>query len=170
MAHVGWVIANILVPYLFPFMVVKVMQKWHLDLKPEQLERLRLTYLLRDAQLSIGSVAIASASFYELLASPDLAGHPIWITLTVALGFLVLFNAILFVCGTAIGSPSPADVVQSGITMAGWLKTYRMAASSLYLALAVSACAFAAHVFTDGHKAEIEATKKSADKVGEKSK
>ena len=168
MSHAGWVFANVLVPYLFPFLIVKVMQGWHLNLKPEQLERLRLTYLLRDAQLSIGSVAIASASFYELLGTPELARHPLWVSLTVALGLLLVANAVLFVCGTAIGSPSPADVVQAGISTREWLKSYPMAAFSMYLAVAVSICAFVAHVFTDEHKANHKVPAATAEPVTKK--
>jgi hypothetical protein len=172
LGHAGWIFANIVVPYLFPFIVIRALQKLKLDLKQEQHERMRLTYLLREAQLSVGSVAIASAGMFELLSTPDVIRTPLGVTLTVALGLLLVANAILFVCGTIIGSPPPVEAVQAGVSRRQWMESYPMAAGSLYLAVAVSLCAFGARVITDEHRqvAPVPASKADSTLMGASAK
>ena len=148
-AHFGWLVANILVPFLFPLLIILLMQHLLLDLKDEQRERMRLTYLLREAQLSVASLAIASAAFYEILHKPAVLQEVWGVVLLIATIILGIFNAILFVCGTVIGSTVPK--AQSGINFKEWRKQYPLADASIWLAIATSLAAFVAHIVVDEH-------------------
>jgi hypothetical protein len=151
-AEFGWLFANIFIPYLFPLAVIKFLQLCRLDLKPEQHSRMRLTYLLREGQLSVGSIAIAAAALYELLSKPNAINGLLGIALLVCVGLLVIANSILFVIGTVIGSPEPADAVQPTTTVKQWAAAYPIATISIVLAAIGSVAAFVAHTHVESHK------------------
>jgi hypothetical protein len=152
--YIGWLCVNLAVPYLFPLAVVRLVQQWRMALSPQQAERLRLTYLLKEAQLSLVNVAVAAVGVYELFPVPATATLPSlrYFFFAVLIGMIAL-NTLLFVFGTVIGNPPVAQTVTAGVTWKVWQQNYPMGAWSIRLGVVSALVAFGAHfvVFSDEH-------------------
>jgi hypothetical protein len=138
---IGWIVANLVLPYTFPLLLIKGIQRLNLDLQSHQLERMRLTYLLREGQLSLVSVAVSAASFCDIVGAEAIHS---WRgkALIALLGLLFFSNGLLFVLGTVVGTPPAVSTnITEATTYRDWLKIYKMGAASLYLAFAVCVCA-----------------------------
>jgi hypothetical protein len=167
--YVGWVFVNLVVPYIVPLAIVRLVQKWRLALSDEQAGRLRLTYLLKEAQLSLVNVAVAAIGVYGLLPVPASAAVPsLRYFFFAVLIVLIALNTLLFVFGTVIGSPPVETVVTAGITWKEWQGYYPMGAWSIRLGVVSALVALGAHfvVFSDeqGHQkaAQIKGAESSA--------
>lgn len=142
-----WSVVNLGVPYGLPFAAVRVMQHWKLDLTERQRSRLRITYLLKEAQLSLTNVAIAAVALFELKSAPQEVRDSVAAEIIMfALIGLILWNACLFVGGTVIGNPPVEEAVTGKTTLADWKIAYPLGWQSLQLAAGVSLLALAVHV------------------------
>ena len=141
-----WLLANVGFAYIFPIVLFKFVQQLDLPVtKEEQRDRMRVSYLVKEGQFALTSVAISAASFYELITTSESLKDSSGITLLILTIVLAFFNSLVFLFGTISTSPSPTDVVKSGTTIREWLKIYKAGAMSIYLAIGVSFCAFAVH-------------------------
>lgn len=146
LASLYWLIANVGFAYIFPIVLFKFVQQ--LDLRVtenEQKDRMRISYLIREGQFALTSVAIGAASFYELITTNESLKDWYGITLLILTIVLAFFNSLVFLFGTIFASPSPTVAIKAGTTVSEWLKIYKAGAMSIYLAVGVSFCAFAVH-------------------------
>lgn len=67
MKHTFWIWANLVVPFLLPVLVVKVIRLLLSEPDhPNFRKKLRLTYLFRDGQYALTTLAVSAATMYEL--------------------------------------------------------------------------------------------------------
>lgn len=145
--HLWWAGANILFPFLVPIVLFKFIQWVSFGLgTPDQQERLRITYLLKEGQFGLSSAAVSAAAFYELMFTPGALAHPLGKTLLVSLVVLGFLSILVFVLGTIFVAPDVKRNVTVETSYAQWFTMYRAGAASILLAVAVAFCAFVAHV------------------------
>ena len=147
----GWAFANIAIPYVVPIAFVKGLQALQLDINQGAKERIRITYLLREGQYAMGSVAIASTAMFELFTTDHLLTRTDGVAVLVCLIILTVLNTGVFVLGVAFGGPPVAEAVTQRTTIWDWVKSYRLGSASLILALGVSICAFWSHWISYEH-------------------
>ncbi len=162
--HVWWAGANILFPFLVPIFLFRFIQ-WisHGQGSPEQQERLRITYLLKDGQFGLSSAAVAASAFYELIFTAGALAHPLGKSLLVSLIVLGALSILVFVLGTVFVAPPTTELVTTTSDYVGWFKAYRAGAASILLAVAVAICASVAHVHASPAKLETEVGGERAD-------
>lgn len=160
----GWAAANLGFPFLGPIIVVKgvrlLIPTRHVDLR----KRLRLTYLFRDGQYALTSLAVSTASFYEILEADGLnRDAKTWL---VELGVLSAISIMLIVAGLLLESDDPEVAIPPGsgvlnwTTIHKWVQTYRIGTAVLVLVLPVSYVAYQVH--ESGHQSPKVGTQ-SAD-------
>lgn len=149
MHGLGWAAANLGVPFLGPIFVVKGMRLLiptrHADLR----KRLRLTYLFRDGQYALTSLAVSTAAFYEILDADGLnRDAKTWL---VELGALSAISVILIVAGLLLETDDPEVAIPAGsgvlrwALIHKWVQTYRIGAAALLLVLPVCYVAHQVH-------------------------
>lgn len=149
---VAWIAVNLVVPYLLPLALIRLMQQWRAALTPAQYARLRLTYLVKEAQLGLVNVAVAALGIYELLPVPSFAAWPsVRYILFALFTLMLLVNTLLFVWGTVIGNPEVESAVLPGVGWNEWRQHYPMGAWSIIFGFVTAALATAAHfvVYSD---------------------
>ena len=158
--YLAWLGVNLAIPFLLPLALVKLIQHGGFQLTDGQRERLRLTYMLKDAQLCLAGTGIAAVAIYEYLSAehvktPRLAG-----LLVAFLIALLGVNAIYFVWGTIIGTPPVNKVITKDTAFAEWRLLYPLAWLSMVFSIATGICAFAMHVvvFSSDHLATTTST------------
>ena len=161
--HVWWAGANILFPFLVPVFLFRFIQ-WigHGQGSPEQQERLRITYLLKEGQFGLSGGAVAAAAFYELMSTSGALNYILGKALLVSLIVLGALSILVFVIGTVFVAPPPILITKNTDYLT-WLKTYRVGAASIYLAAAVAFCACVAHVHASPPKEEAKTGDKAAE-------
>lgn len=106
--HVAWVLANLGFPYLGPIIVVKTVRILLSEAKHSHLrKRLRLTYLFREGQYALTSLAVSTAAFYELVELAEWSTRSkLWLA---AFGVLSFFAVILVVIGLIAETDDPEN-------------------------------------------------------------
>lgn len=150
MEHVAWVLANLGFPYLGPIIVVKTVRILLSEAKHSHLrKRLRLTYLFREGQYALTSLAVSTAAFYELVELAEWSTRSkLWLA---AFGVLSFFAVILVVIGLIAETDDPENAIPPGsgvlrwTTIIKWIHTYRVGAATILLILPVSLLAYQVH-------------------------
>jgi len=149
MHNFGWIAANLGFPFLGPIVVVKSIRLMISTKHAELRKRLRITYLLREGQFALTSLAVSTAALYEVLEADRLTTDArIWL---VCLAVMSFFSVMLLVIGLLHETDDPETAIPAGsgvlrwTTITKWVETYRVGAASLLLALPVSFVVYEVH-------------------------
>lgn len=159
MDHVAWAMVNLGVPFIGPIFVVKIIrillsEKTHSELR----KRLRVTYLFREGQYALTSIAVVAASVYELSELGEWSQRSkLWLA---GFAFLLLIAAMLVVIGLIAETEDPESAIPPGTgvlrlsTISRWIQTYRVGAATALLALPVCVLAYQVHAASATSRAE----------------
>jgi hypothetical protein len=148
--HIGWAAVNLGCPYVLPLMMIKLMrillsETYHATLR----KRLRITYLVREGQYALTSLAVGMAALYELHELGERSTRTNW--WFAALILFLLIAVILVVVGLIAETADPETAVPPGsgvfrmTTIQNWVRTYRVGAATLILVLPISLVAYLIH-------------------------
>jgi hypothetical protein len=166
--HLGWAAANLVFPFLCPIVLIKFLRVILSPQHPSLRKRLRLTYLLRDGQYALTSLAVSTASFYELFDSDIALRHgKVWL---VFLGILAAVSLIFVIVGLLDETEDPETAIPPGtgilnlVTIKKWVSTYRVGAATLVLVIPVSVSAYNVHLIAVAASAASKSFAHPADR------
>jgi hypothetical protein len=148
--HAGWALTNLAIPYFGPLLVVKTIRLLLSEERhPTLRKRLRVTYLLREGQYALTSLAVTMAALYELTELAEWTSRSkAWLGVIV---FFALFATMLIVLGLISDTEDPETAIPPGSgvlrwsTIRKWVHTYRVGAATIMLVGPVSIAAYSIH-------------------------
>jgi hypothetical protein len=156
---VGWVVANLIVPYLVPIGLLRAVQKFP-HIIPAVATRPMITEALKDGQLSLTCLAIVAVAEYEIW--PEMAGAAslkICFWVLVILGMVALYYVVL-------GTVCPAPLGEHPMNFKQWFQAYPVGKQTIFLSVMVTAVFASAHfVIEYGHTHRAVAANQSNTEI-----
>jgi hypothetical protein len=167
--HGAWALANLGFPYLVPIVVVKTIRALLSEANHSVLrKKLRLTYLFREGQYALTSLAVSTAAFYELMELGEWSSRTkLWLA---AIAVLSAFAVILVVIGLVADTEDPETAIPPGSgvfrwsTITKWMHTYRVGTASILIILPVSLLSYQVHEAAAARQKPPQASSPSVDK------